>query len=373
MHGLIRRASTFNTVADRPPLRRPARPRRQAVPALRRPERRRAAGHPARPRSSPTRSTTSPRSRTCASRSTSPSTPATRRASGTIRLLEAVRLSGIDTRFYQASSLGDVRRDPAAAERGDAVLPALAVRRRQGLQLLDHPELPRGLRHVRGQRHPVQPRVAAPRRDLRDAQDHPRRRRASRPARRRARLPRQPRRRSATGATPPSTSRACGGCCRPTSPTTTCSPPGGDFTVRDFLADRVRARGPRLGGPRPLRRALPAAHRGRRAGRRRRRRPRRSSAGRRRSTPPSWRGSWSTPTSRRSSTRARPWIDKVRLRELGVPDEPRRRRSPPARSTALDRVLRRRPPRPGRLGDLAQARGRGLHRPGRAHARPNST
>ena len=30
------------------------------------------------------------------------------------------------------------------------------------------------LRHVRGQRHPVQPRVAAPRRDLRDPQDHPR-------------------------------------------------------------------------------------------------------------------------------------------------------------------------------------------------------
>ena len=31
--------------------------------------------------------------------------------------------------------------------------------------------------------------------------------------------------RSATGATRPSTSRACGGCCRPTSPTTTCWPP----------------------------------------------------------------------------------------------------------------------------------------------------
>ncbi len=36
-------------------------------------------------------------------------------------------------------------------------------------------ELPRGLRHVRLQRHPVQPRVAAARRDVRHAQDHPRR------------------------------------------------------------------------------------------------------------------------------------------------------------------------------------------------------
>ena len=35
---------------------------------------------------------------------------------------------------------------------------------------------------LRLQRHPVQPRVAAPRRDVRDPQDHPRRRRASSPA-----------------------------------------------------------------------------------------------------------------------------------------------------------------------------------------------
>ena len=45
---------------------------------------------------------------------------------GTTRLLEAIRESQVPTRFYQASSLGDVRRDPAAAERDHAVLPALA-------------------------------------------------------------------------------------------------------------------------------------------------------------------------------------------------------------------------------------------------------
>ena len=45
---------------------------------------------------------------------------------GTTRLLEAIRMVGVDTRYYQASSLGDVRGDPAAAGRGDPVLPALA-------------------------------------------------------------------------------------------------------------------------------------------------------------------------------------------------------------------------------------------------------
>ena len=70
-------------------------------------------------------------------------------------------------------------------------------------------QLPRGLRHVRRQRHPLQPRVAAPRRDLRHPQDHPRRGADQGGAAGQA-LPRQPRRRSATGATRPTTSRRCG-------------------------------------------------------------------------------------------------------------------------------------------------------------------
>ena len=44
----------------------------------------------------------------------------------------------------------------SAAEGNHAVLSALALWRRQALRLLDHGELPRGLRHVRLQRHPVQ-------------------------------------------------------------------------------------------------------------------------------------------------------------------------------------------------------------------------
>ena len=51
-----------------------------------------------------TRSTTWPPSRTSGSASTNPSTPATRRASAPLRLLEAVRLAGVSCRYYQASS-----------------------------------------------------------------------------------------------------------------------------------------------------------------------------------------------------------------------------------------------------------------------------
>ena len=46
---------------------------------------------------------------------------------GTIRMLEAVRMAGLETRFYQASS-SRCTADTAAPERGDAVLPALALR-----------------------------------------------------------------------------------------------------------------------------------------------------------------------------------------------------------------------------------------------------
>ena len=98
-------------------------------------------------------------------------------ALGTLRMLEAIRILGLEkkSRFYQASTselYGLVQE--IAAEGNDAVLSALALRRGQALRLLDHGQLPRGLRHVRLQRHPVQSRVAAPRRDVRHAQDHAR-------------------------------------------------------------------------------------------------------------------------------------------------------------------------------------------------------
>ena len=93
---------------------------------------------------------------------------------GTVRLLEAIREAGVNPRFYQASSSEMFGAAPAAAERGDAVPPPQPLRRGQGRLLLGHGQLPRGLRHVRRQRDPLQPRVPAPRRDLRHSQDHPR-------------------------------------------------------------------------------------------------------------------------------------------------------------------------------------------------------
>ena len=79
-----------------------------------------------------------------------------------------------------------------------AVPSAQPVRRGQGLRVLDDRELPRGVRPLRRERHPLQSRVAAARRDVRHAQDHARGRphqaRPAGPA-----LPRQPRREARLG------------------------------------------------------------------------------------------------------------------------------------------------------------------------------
>ena len=131
-------------------------------------------------------------------------------ALGAVRLLEAIRERGVRCRFYQACSselFGKVvetpqsettpfhPRSPYAAAKAYAYYVTL--------------KLPRGVRHLRVQRHPLQPREPAPRRDLRHPQDHPRGRpHQARPAE--EALPRQPRRRSATGATRATTSRPCG-------------------------------------------------------------------------------------------------------------------------------------------------------------------
>ena len=131
---------------------------------------------------------------------------------------------GLDCRFYQASQLGDVRRDAAAAEREHAVLPALArtARRRSTRYWMT-----RNYREAYGMfavngilfNH----ESPAPRRDVRDPQDHagggPDQ---GRPAGRRCTSATSTP--CATGATPRSTSRRCGGCCSTTSRTTTSSP-----------------------------------------------------------------------------------------------------------------------------------------------------
>ena len=87
---------------------------------------------------------------------------------GTIRILEAIRESGVKPRFYQASSsemYGKVH---------DAVLAAQSLWLRQGVRLLGDGELPRELRTFCRQRHSFQPREPAAGRNFRHAENFPR-------------------------------------------------------------------------------------------------------------------------------------------------------------------------------------------------------
>ena len=111
----------------------------------------------------------------------------------------------------------DVRpRGRDAADGDDAVLSAQPVRRGQGLRTLDHRELSRELRSLRGVRDPLQSREPAPRPRVRDAQGHGRRRaHQARPRHEKFASARSTR--AATGASRATTSRRCGACCSSTS------------------------------------------------------------------------------------------------------------------------------------------------------------
>ena len=88
-------------------------------------------------------------------------------ATGTLRMLEAVRILGLDrkTRIYQAStrSCSARRRFP---EGDHPVPPSLAIWRGQTVCLLDREELPRGYGMFAVNGIPVQPRERAPRGEL---------------------------------------------------------------------------------------------------------------------------------------------------------------------------------------------------------------
>jgi GDPmannose 4,6-dehydratase len=96
-------------------------------------------------------------------------------AVGTIRILEAIRETGIRSRFYQASSsemYGKVREVPQT----DAILAAQPVRCLEGFFLLGDGELSRELRAQFQQRHLIQPRKPTSRRNICDAENFARRR-----------------------------------------------------------------------------------------------------------------------------------------------------------------------------------------------------
>ena len=182
-----------------------------------------------------TRSTTWPPSPTCPTSWTQPVLTGEFTALGVTRILEAIRLAHPDRALLPGELVRDVRqghRDAAAREH--RLLSAVALRRGQGVRPLDHGELPRVLRALRGERHPVQPRVAAPRDRVRDPQGHRRRRpHQARPGH--ASSGSATSRRGATGASPATTSTRCGGCCSRTTPHDYVVGTGETHSVRELV------------------------------------------------------------------------------------------------------------------------------------------
>ena len=200
------------------------------------------------------RSTTSRRRRSCRCRGEQPVATAEFAAVGVTSLLEAVRAVDTRIRVYQASS-SEIFGEPAEVPQTEAtpLAPGDAVRRREGVRPLHHRLVPAPLRAARELRDPLQPRVAAPARRLPAEQGRARRGGDLARARERARCSATSTR-SATGATPATTSRRCGGCSSRTSRRDYVIATGELHTVARARRDRVRARRARLARARARRR-----------------------------------------------------------------------------------------------------------------------
>ena len=143
---------------------------------------------------------------------------------GTTRLLEAIRMVGLDCRYYQASSSEMFGATPPPQNETTPFWP----RTPYGAAKVYAYWMTRNYREAYGMfavngilfnhESPRRGETFVTRKIARAAARH-------RPGPPGAPLPRQPRRRRATGATPPSTSRPCGACSRSTNPATTSSPP----------------------------------------------------------------------------------------------------------------------------------------------------
>ena len=294
VHGIVRRSSSFNTDRIDHLYRDPARAGRPAVHPLRRPHRLRRAAKLIYELQPDEIYHLGAQSHVRVSFDI-PEYTFDVTGAGTLRLLEAIREAGVPAPLLPGVLVRDVRRGAPAAVGDDAVPPAQPVRRRQGGRLLGDRELPRGVRHVRRERHPLQPREPAPRRDLRHPQDHPRRRpHQGRPSGQA--LPRQPRRQARLGLRP-GLRRGDVADAPADEPRRLRDRHGRDALGARVPRGRLRARRARLGGARGDRSALLPPRRGRRPARRRAQGPRARSAGSRRWASTSSCGSWSTPTS----------------------------------------------------------------------------
>ena len=158
------------------------------------------------------RSTTSPRRAMCGVSFESPEYTANADALGALRLLEAIRILGMEkeTRFYQASTselYGLVQEMPQKETTPFYPRSPYGVAKLYAYWITVNYREAYGM--YASQRHPVQPREPDPRRDLRHAQDHARRRaHRARPARTASiSATSTP---SATGAMRATMSRACG-------------------------------------------------------------------------------------------------------------------------------------------------------------------
>lgn len=93
-------------------------------------------------------------------------------AVGTLRMLEAVRILGLEKkRNLSGFDFRTVRSGAGGTTEGDnPVLPTQSIWCGQAIRLLDYEELPGKLRYVRCKRHSLQPRKRTARRNLRDTQ-----------------------------------------------------------------------------------------------------------------------------------------------------------------------------------------------------------
>ena len=210
VHGLIRRSSSFSTGRIDHLYRDPHEPDVRLFLHYSRPDRLLVARSPGSTGSSPTRSTTwAPRATSGVSFEL-PEFTADTAAMGTLRLLEAIRHADWPVRFYQAGSsemFGKVAESPQRETTPFYPRSPYAVAKVFAHQMTIQYREAYGLFAV--ERDPLQPRVAAPGRDVRDAQGHPRHRRHPGRAGRRSSTSATSTR-GATGATRPSTSRRCG-------------------------------------------------------------------------------------------------------------------------------------------------------------------
>lgn len=94
-------------------------------------------------------------------------------ALGVLRILDAIKETGVNARFYQASTselFGKVQEVPQSET--TPFYPRSPLRRRQAVWLLDHKELPGSLWTPCLERYSFQPRVPTARRNLCHTQNH---------------------------------------------------------------------------------------------------------------------------------------------------------------------------------------------------------